>query len=129
MKSKSEFFRPLGLLQLALGLFFGLTGLLYLSNYNSNGVFGKNNMFNILIAIIVLAAGIIFLIALFAPIPSKVMFVSGIIILIIWALFIIISYFINNFLNPSFLPWLQKLSLELIVLGCIWGVTSQYVNQ
>ena len=134
MRSKSEFFKPLSLLQLALGLFFGLTGLLFLTSYNSpgvrfSGVFGSNNIINLLIALIELAVGIMFLIGLFANIPFKVMFISGIIILIIWILYIIIAYFINNFLEPGFLSWLQKLSLELIVLGCIWGVTSQYVSQ
>jgi len=132
MKSSSDFFRPLSLLQLALGLFFGLTGLLYLLNYRSSGahfsgVIGNNNFFNLIIALIELAAGVIFLIGLFAQIPSKFMFITGIIILIIWVIYIIIGYFINNFLDPGFLSWLQKLSLELIVLGCIWAVTSQYI--
>jgi hypothetical protein len=134
MRSKSEFLRPLSLLQLALGLFFGLTGLLFLVNYNSSGahfssVFGSNNIVNLFIALIELAVGIMFIIGLFADIPFKVMFVSGIIILIIWIIYIIIGYFINNFIEPGFLSWLQRLSLELIVLGCIWGVTSQYVSQ
>jgi len=133
MKSSSEFFRPLSLLQLALGLFFGLLGLMYLLNYNTSGahfsgIIGSNNFFNLLIALIELAAGIIFLIGLFAQLPSKFMFITGIIILIIWVIYIIISYFINSFIEPGFLSWLQKLSLELIVLGCIWAVTSQYVS-
>ncbi|MBN2546426.1 MAG: hypothetical protein JXB50_11560 [Spirochaetes bacterium] len=134
MKSSSEFFRPLSLLQLALGLFFGLTGLMYLLSYRSSGahfrgVFGSNNLFNLLTVLIELAVGIIFLIGLFAQIPSRFMFITGIIILIIWVIYIVISYFINSFLEPGFLSWLQKLSLELIVLGCIWAVTSQYISQ
>src|SRR4030042_6998742 len=105
MQSRSEFFRPLSLLQLSLGLFFGLTGLMYLLNYRSSGahfsgVFGSNNLFNLLIALIELAAGVIFLIGLFAQIPSKFMFITGIIILIIWVIYIIIGYFIHSFLDP-----------------------------
>ncbi|MBN2546909.1 MAG: hypothetical protein JXB50_14000, partial [Spirochaetes bacterium] len=125
MKSGSDFIRPLSLLQLALGLFFGLTGLMYLLNYRSTGthfggVFGGNNLFNLLIVLIELAVGIIFLIGLFAQIPSRFMFITGMVILVIWIIYIIIAYFINGFLEPGFLSWLQKLSLELIVLGCIW---------
>jgi len=129
--SKPSFIEPIGLLQLALGLFFGITGLFFLLNYDSAGAqlmraFGSNNALNLIIAIIELAVGIIFIVGLFIPVPSKVIFLSGLAMLIIWAIIIIINYFINGFLAPKFLSWLQKLSLDLIILGTIWGVTSVY---
>jgi hypothetical protein len=131
MSSKPTFLEPTGLLQLALGLFFGITGLFFLANYDSLGAqfaraFGSNNTLNVIVAIIELAAVIIFIIGLFAPLSSKLMFFSGICILIVWIVIIVMNYFINGFLTPKFLPWLQKLAADLIVLGAIWGVTSTY---
>lgn len=134
MKSRS-LGEPLALLQLALALFFGITGLVYLLNYNSMGaeigrmfgkLFGKNQTLILITAIIQLISGIILLVGLFAPIDTKYMFIAALAILILWGVQIVMTHFMNNFMKPDFLPWLQKLSLDIIILAGIWGVSTRY---
>ena len=135
MSSRSSLLEPLALMQIALGLFFAITGLLFLVFYNSAagelgrafaGLAGKNTALNLVIAIIQLASGAALLLGLFGIIPDNIMKLACLAILILWVIQIIMAFFINNFLDPKLLQWLQALSADLIVLAGIWGVSSRY---
>ncbi len=131
MKSKSSIIEPLSLLQIALAIFFSLSGLSYLLKYDTAGaaisrLLGNNDTLMLIVAIVELAAGIILLAGLFAPVETKYMYLTSFVILILWAVNISTSYFINNLFKPDFIPWLQGLSLQLIILAGLWGVTSRY---
>ena len=133
MESKSQVILPLSLLQIALAVYFGLSGLIYLMNYNSSiaaitRLFGNDTMLLLITAIVELIAGVILLAGVFAPIDKKYMFIAGLIILILWAVSIAVSYFINNLLEPDIISWLQGFSLQLIILAGLWAVTSRYSN-
>lgn len=131
METKSGFTAPLSLLQLALGVYFGISGLTYLLNYNSTiaavtRFFGNNSTVLLVSAIIQLAAGVILLIGLFANIDKKYMFIVGLAIIVLWVLNIAGTYFAEGLLKPDVLPWLQGISLQLIILAGLWAVTSNY---
>ena len=131
MESKSQFSAPLSLLQLALAVYFGISGLTYLLNYNStiaavSRFFGNDTTVLIVSAIIELIAGIILLAGIFARISKKYMFIAGLIIIILWILNIAGSYFAEGLLKPDLFSWLKGLSLQLIILAGLWAVTSNY---
>lgn len=135
MNSRSSIIEPLALMQIALGLFFGITGLLFLIHYNSNAgeiarafakLAGHSTTMNLVIALIQLSAGAILLIGLLGVVPPRYMFYACLIILVLWAIQIITSHFTNNFLKPEGLAWLQRLSSDLIILAGIWGTSTRY---
>lgn len=128
MNNKRSIFSSIGILQLALALFFTLSGLLYLINYDSLGMkisrfFGNDHTMATIIAIVQLAAALVLLVALFARVSPQVMFISGLAIMIIWTIIILNGHFFNNFLAPNFLNWLRNLSADLIVLAALFVVT------
>ena len=131
MEKKSSIMEPLSLLQIALAIFFGLTGLSYLLKYDTAGaamsrLFGNDTTLLLIVAIVELVAGIILLVGIFGLVDTKYMYIAGFVILVFWAINIALSYFINNLFKPDFIPWLQGLSLQLIILAGLWGVTSRY---
>ncbi len=131
MKSKSSIIEPLSLLQISLGVFFGLTGLSYLLNYDTVGAaisrfVGTDTTLTLIVAIIELVAGIILLAGSFGFVDAKYMSIAGLVILIFWAINIAAIYFINNSFKQDIIPWLQDLSSQLIILAGLWGVTSRY---
>lgn len=137
MNSRSSILEPLALMQIALGLFFGITGLLFLIHYNSSAgeiarafakLAGHSSTTNLIIALIQLSAGAILLVGLLGLIPSRYMFYACLAILVLWVIQIITAHFTSNFLQPDSLPWLQKLSSDLIILAGIWGTSTRYSN-
>jgi uncharacterized membrane protein YphA (DoxX/SURF4 family) len=131
METKSQFTAPLSLLQLALAVYFGISGLTYLLNYNSTiaavtRFFGNDSTVLLVSAIAQLIVGIILFAGLFARIDKKYMFIAGLIIMILWGLNIAASYFADGLAKPDILTWLQGLSLQLIILAGLWAVTSNY---
>lgn len=133
MSSRSSLLEPLSLMQIALGLFFGLAGLFYLTNTGGLGggevmsgmkqLLG-NETLRVIVALIMLAAGAVLIVGLFGLIPGNILHYACLAILILWIIKIIMSLFFNNFLKPDFLAWLALLSSDLIVLAGAWGVST-----
>ena len=135
MNTKSSPVESVLLLQLALALFFGISGLLYLLNYNSIGaeigrsfarLFGNNNVLIVVAAIIKIIAGAVLFIGLFGLVKPQQMFIASLAILFLWGVQIIMVHFVGNFLEPDILPWLQSLSFDVIILAAIWNCSSHY---
>ncbi|HOO72258.1 MAG TPA: hypothetical protein PK926_10895 [Spirochaetota bacterium] len=135
MKTRPVLFDPLLLMQIALALFFGITGLVFLMNYNSASyevgrafakLVGKNDTLNVVVAVIQLIAGIVLLAGLFAFVPQRYMVIACMAIMVLWVIQIIMSHIAYNFLAPAFIPWLHRLSSDLIVLAGIWAVSTRF---
>jgi len=135
MKSRSGIIDPLILMQAALALFFGITGLVYLVNYNSAAseigrafaqLAGRNDTLNVVVAVIQLVAGIILLVGLFAVIPQRYMVFACLAILVLWLIQMIMAHFANNFVQPAVIPWLHRISSDIIVLAGIWAVSTRF---
>lgn len=120
------------LIQLAIGLYFTLSGLLGLIGYNSgtnqlvkdfNSFVGRsNNYIPLIIAICFLVAGLALLAGVILSFKNPIVFF---VIFLLWVAFIVMNFFMDNFLKPDFLPWLKDLSLQVVILAGLWGTTSK----
>ncbi|MDP3177283.1 MAG: hypothetical protein Q8M76_05215 [Spirochaetaceae bacterium] len=120
-------------LQMALGVFFIMLGIMGVTNYNSKlsevaRFFGKNDAMNIVIAIVELAMGAILVLGLFAPISGNLAKIISIALFALWALYILVRYFFNDFAEPDFVPWLYNLSWHAVILVSLWMVGKKYMN-
>jgi hypothetical protein len=135
MKTRSGLLDPLALMQIALGLFFGITGLVFLMNYNSGAsevgrafarLVGRNDTLNIIVAVVELAAGVVLLVGLLAFLSRRIMVYASLAILVLWVVQIIMAHVAYNFMQPALIPWLHRLSADLIVLAGIWAVSTRF---
>jgi uncharacterized membrane protein len=124
------------LLQIAVGLFFLLMGLQGIINYDSygsqatrlvNDLFGNNNnLINIIVSIGALISGVIILGGLFIPLKNSTLMIATLVVFIFWAIKITYFYVANNLMEPDLLTWLQKISLEFVVLMSVWIINRKY---
>lgn len=127
---KKNTFSAVLLIQIAIGFYFGITGLLGVMGYNSgtnqlindvNKLMGKTNYLPLIISILFLLVGVALIVGVVANIKNRFFYYT---IFILWIVYIIITFFTNDFLKPETLVWLKNLSSELIVLAGLWA-TSQ----
>ncbi len=124
------------LLQIAVGLFFLLMGLQGIINYDSygsqatrlvNNLFGNNNnIINIIVSVGALVSGVLILGGLFVPLKNSTLMVATLIVFIFWVVKIAYFYFANNLMEPDLISWLQKLSLDFVVLMSVWIINRKY---
>jgi hypothetical protein len=136
MKSEPSGSGILSILQFCLAVFLILSGLLYLVHYNGSGsqferalgqLFGKNqNVWELITAIVQLAAGIVLMVGLFGFIPRKMMFMAALTILVLWGVQMVMVHLANDFLKPDWLTWLQSFSVDTIIFVGLWGCVSRY---
>ena len=124
-------------LHIAVAAFFILIGIVGLA-YNVNEIDrlgirgirlfgGGNDVFNVLIAILCLASGVILLLGLFVHVNAKLLFAAALGILIFWALRILWVYFVNGIFLPNFLIWLEQLSFDVVILAAVWMVAKRHI--
>jgi len=124
------------LLQAAVGLFFLLLGLQGIMHYNSDigglgrafakAFGGRGSYINIAIFVMELVSGIIMLGGLFVPMKNSTLMTASLAVFVFWALKIVYFFFVNNFLQPDLLVWLQRLSLDCVVLMSVWIINRKY---
>ncbi len=124
------------ILQIALGIFFILLGYQGVIHYNSDlsGIGralaktfgGKVDYISITIAILEIISGVIILVGLLVPMKNSTLMIASLAVFIFWAVRIVYFFFINNFAQPVFFVWLQKLSLDSIVLMSVWVINRKY---
>lgn len=116
-------------LQLCLGIFFIILGVWGITSYNSRAAgimryFGRNDLLNLIVAVIQLAAGVLLAINLFVPVSEGLKRIFYIALFVVWALCIILALVVNNFLKPDLLAWLYEVAWRSIILASIWTVGS-----
>jgi hypothetical protein len=106
----------------------GLVGIVY---YNSDlarlgrgvarALGGRDDTLDLIIAILVLVAGILLALDMFYRLPSSGLI--ALVIFILWAARIVYVWFIHTeAFQPTFLAWLQALSPEVVILAALWMV-------
>ena len=120
------------LMDIAVALFFITLGIVELTAYNSgasefarsaNKAFGgKNDISNIIIPILELISGIIILGSIFVPVKKRVLSTATFVIGVIWIIQIVVYFFTNNIFEPNFFIWLNRLSVDLLVLTALWMI-------
>jgi len=118
------------LLKISMALMFIAVGFVGITHYQSgvsqfarsvNNLFGgQNNLFPIIFAIFELVAGVILLLTIFTSQSRNFVSLSLLIIFIVWAVSIVLSYFTNTFLKPDFVQWLANVSPDLVILSALW---------
>jgi uncharacterized membrane protein YphA (DoxX/SURF4 family) len=127
------------ILQLALGLFFILTGLEVLMYYQS--LFGSlektlANFFGNtqqvianVIAVVEIVSGAILIISLLIPMGRGAFNFIVLLIFILWIAWIVYFDFIAKAVfQPNWLTWLKELALHIIVLIGIWATRARSSN-
>ncbi len=123
------------LLQIFIALFFALSGLLYLTGYNTAGaqfirgvgrLFGKNDLWRVVVALIQLFSGLVLFVGTFIRSNQRSLFLASLTITILWIVNIVMLYFTESFLQPSLMIWLRDLSVQMIILSGLWAITRQY---
>lgn len=124
------------LLQIAVGVFFLLLGLQGIIHYNSDlsgfgraftkAFGGKVDYVNIAVSILAMLSGIIILGGLFVPMKNSTLMIASLAVFVFWALKILYFFFFNNFLEPDLIVWLQRLSLDCVVLMSVWIINRKY---
>jgi len=124
------------LMQVAVALFLITLGIIGIVYYNSrfsewgrsiDRFFGRaDNPINIVVAIAELVAGIVIGLALFVPVSGRAAWIASLVMVIVWIVKILWIYFLNSIFDPTFIIWLNGLSVSLIVLIGLWVVNRKY---
>jgi hypothetical protein len=124
------------ILQIVVAVFLITLGLIGVIRYDSNvsrlgrdlnRMFGRaNDPFNVIVAAVELAAGILVLAALFVPVTTRWLYVTTLVIAIVWAVRIVLFLFVNSIFEPTFLAWLNQLAADLILLLALWLINRKY---
>ena len=126
---KSSGFSSFFFLQISLGIYFGVMGINGLATYSSRGAqimrLFNNDILNLIIAIVLLLAGIFLVASLFAPIGGNFAGIIYIAVIVIWAIVIVLSLIVNNLFKPSFLGWLAELAWRVAILSGTWIVSRK----
>lgn len=111
------------LIQLTIGLYFFISGLLGIIGYNSganqllnnvNKLMGKSSYLPLIISICFLISGSILVIGLFLSLKNSAIYY---VVLVLWIVYTIFSLFTDNFLKPELLIWIKELTLSLVILS------------
>ena len=137
MAKKSTSFEVLTLTQIVVALYLFTLGIVGIMHWNSdlsqlgrsvNHLFGgRSNPFNLIVAIVEIAAGVVVGGALLVSLKSRVVYLLTLVVAILWVIEILIRYFFNdNAFQPDFLSWLNQVLVNLIVLIALWMVNRRY---
>ena len=134
--AKKYAFQVNDLLQVSIGLFLITLGIAGLVHYNSTGAevgralnrlfWRANDPLNLIIAIVEVVAGAVVVLDLFVRMAGRVQFGLTLIILILWLVQIVVFSFVNDIFEPDFITWLNRLSVDLIILVGLWIVNRKY---
>ena len=136
MAKKRASFDVVLVIQIVLAVFLISLGIAGINDWNSNanqfsrGVTrffgGTSNPFNLVVAICELVAGVIVLAGVFVAGQARLLFAATLVISILWAVLIVITFFTQDAFQPDLFSWLSRLSSDLIVLLTLWLVNRKY---
>jgi uncharacterized membrane protein len=118
-------------LQLALGVFFLILGISTLTEYRSSSsellrFFGKNDTLNMVTAVVEIVMGAVLILGLFMSVSADLTKVFSIALFLLWAIYMVVTFIVQDFLGPNVLTWLYRLSWNSVILISIWIVGRKY---
>jgi hypothetical protein len=119
-------------LQLALGAFFLVLGISNLTNYDSGlselrRAFGKNDTLALVTAIAEIVMGAVLVLGLFMSVSADLTKFFGVCLFVLWAVYMFLAFIVQDFLEPSFITWLYRLSWHSVILISLWIVGRRYI--
>ncbi len=129
-------FDALFVLQCVVAVFLVTLGLMALLEYDSdwsrfardvNRLFGRaNDPLAVIVAIVEIVAGALVFAALFVPVKRRWLYLTTLVIAIVWAVWIVVDLVVNRAFQPSFLAWLNQLASDLVLLLALWLINRKY---
>jgi hypothetical protein len=122
------------LLQLCLGAFFLMLGIMGLGDYNSKlsevaRFFGRDDTLRIVMAVIEIIMGGILILGLVVTVSGGIAKVFSLALFALWALYMFMNFFMNKaFLEPSAVVWLYNFSWHAVILVSLWMVGRKYME-
>jgi hypothetical protein len=126
-------FSSLFFLQLSLGVFFLMLGIMGLGDYNSKSsefarFFGRDDTMRVVMSVVELVMGVILMLGLFMSVSADLTKVFSFALFGLWALYMIINLFLNDtFLEPNTVVWLYNISWHAVILVGLWVVGRRYM--
>jgi sulfite exporter TauE/SafE len=124
------------ILQVVVGIFLITLGLVGIVHWDSNvaqfgrglsRAFGRaNDPVNLTLAVAEAVAGAIVLFGVFYGLRSRLLYAATLVIAVLWAIRVGLSFFALDIFEPDFLVWLNRLAADLIVLLSLWLVNRKY---
>jgi hypothetical protein len=125
---------PIFLLQLCLGVFFLVLGISDLTNYNNPDIigglkraFGKNDTLSLVMAVVEIVMGAVLALGLFLSASAELTKLLGFVLFVLWALYMVVAFFVQGFLEPNLLTWLYRVAWHSIILLSLWIVGRRYI--
>jgi uncharacterized membrane protein YphA (DoxX/SURF4 family) len=125
---------PIFFLQLCLGIFFLVLGITDLTNYNHpdflsqvGRAFGKNETLALVMAVVEIVMGAILALGLFLSASTDMTKLLGVVLFILWALYMVVAFFVQDLLKPNLLTWLYRVSWNAVILISLWIVGRRYI--
>jgi hypothetical protein len=121
-------------LQLSLGVFFFMLGIIGLGNYNSKlsevaRFFGRNDTLRILMSVVEIAMGAILVAGLFVSVASGIAKLLSIALFALWILYMLINLVLNGrFMEPNAVVWFYNLAWQAVILVSLWIVGKKYME-
>ena len=132
-KKASASISSLFFLQLCLGVFFVMLGIMGLGDYNTKfsevaRFFGRDDTMRIVMSVVELVMGIILVLGLFMSVSADLTKVFTFALFGLWALYLVINFFLNDsFLEPNTVVWLFNISWHAVILVGLWVVGRRYM--
>ncbi len=122
---------PVFFLQLCLGVFFLVLGVSNLTNYNADWnalrrAFGSNQTLALIMAVVEIVMGALLVLGLFIALSDGTAKILGFVLFVLWGLYMVVSFVVNDLLKPDFLTWLYRVSWNAVILVSIWIVGRKY---
>jgi hypothetical protein len=136
MTRRTVTFDAVSVIQVVVAIFLFTLGLIGIIEWNSNlsqfgrglnRLFGRaNDPFNLIVAIVELAAAVVVFAALFVSVKSRLLYWLTIVIALLWVVEIIIAFFAQGPFEPNFIVWLNRLCADVIILLALWIINRRY---
>ncbi len=122
---------PVFFLQLSLGVFFLMLGIMGLGGYDSGlsrvaRFLGRDDTLRVVMAVVELVMGVIFVLGLFVSVSADLSKIFVIALFVLWALYMVLNLFLNDsFFKPNAVTWFYNLASNSVILVSIWIVGSR----
>jgi hypothetical protein len=120
-------------LQLFLGVFFLMLGIMGLGDYDSKAsefarFFGRDDTMRVVMSVVELVMGVILILGLFMSVSADLTKIFSFTLFALWALYMAIKFFLNDsFLEPNAIVWLYNISWHAVILIGLWVVGRRYM--
>jgi len=131
-KRSAPFFDSGFFLQLCLGIFFLMLGIMSLGDYSSKlsefaRFFGRDDTLRMVMAVVEIVMGSILVLGLFIALSADLTKLLSLVLFVLWAVYIVMTFLLGeSFLKPNTVVWLYNISWNVVILVSLWIVGRRY---